>query len=61
MYGDSTEQKSIDVSTLEFKNLITTNSPYLLFLRQKYLVNPNIPGTIELEDANNFLDLRPVE
>ena len=48
LYGSESPLAELDLNQLEFTEVIKTNSEYLLFLRTKFLVNTNIPGTIEL-------------
>lgn len=61
LYGSSTLPAKIDPEKLEFKELLTTDSPYLEKLRKKFVVNLSMPGSIEAEDPRNFMELRPVE
>lgn len=59
LYGDETPPPAI--TNLEFSNLLTLNSKYLADMRTRYHININLPGAVENEDANKFLQLRPIE
>ena len=48
LYGDTTPAAVIEAESLEFKNLLTTDSKYLQRLRKGFAVNPSLPGTIEV-------------
>jgi hypothetical protein len=61
LYGDVEPKHEIMNEQLEFKKLLCPESAYLKRARYSVLVNTNIPGTIECEDPNNFLELRPIE
>lgn len=59
MYGD--EAKPSIIADLEFKSLLTPTSKYLAEMRKRYVINFNIPGSVENENPNSFLQLRPIE
>jgi len=59
LYGDEATPPAI--SNLEFAGLLTPNSKYLAELRKRYTLNINLPGSVENENPNNFLQLRPIE
>ena len=46
LYGSTTESKMILPEHLEFKDLLTTNSPFLEKLRGRFMVNLSMPGSI---------------
>lgn len=61
LYGDETPKSVILNDSLEFKEVLVHDSPYLEKARERHLVNISIPGCIECEDPRNFMELRPIE
>jgi len=55
LYGSISPPTQILSQSLEFNYVLTHDSPYLQKLRKNFLVNLSMPGSIEAEDARNFL------
>ena len=46
LYGSTSEKNVIDPEKLEFRELLTHDSKYLEKLRNKFVVNLSMPGSI---------------